>query len=51
MFEEQAERTPEKTAVVYGGSSITYRRLNEKANQLARTLKKKDWHTAVLPRS
>ncbi|MBS4161789.1 AMP-binding protein, partial [Klebsiella pneumoniae] len=41
LFEEQAERTPEKTAVVYGGSSITYRRLNEKANQLARTLKKK----------
>ncbi|MEC0494506.1 non-ribosomal peptide synthetase [Bacillus glycinifermentans] len=38
LFEEQAEQTPERAAVVYNGSSITYRRLNEKANQLARRL-------------
>ncbi len=38
MFEEQAERTPDQTAVVYEDSRLTYRELNEKANQLARTL-------------
>ncbi|MEC3841317.1 non-ribosomal peptide synthetase [Bacillus amyloliquefaciens] len=38
LFEEQAERTPEQTAVVYGKSRLTYRELNERANQLARIL-------------
>ncbi|MGG4191813.1 condensation domain-containing protein, partial [Paenibacillus peoriae] len=39
MFEEQAERTPEQTAVVFGESRLTYRELNERANRLARTLR------------
>ncbi|MWC31379.1 non-ribosomal peptide synthetase, partial [Paenibacillus sp. MMS18-CY102] len=39
LFEEQVERTPEQVAVVYEGSQLTYRELNEKANRLARTLR------------
>jgi len=41
LFEEQAERTPDNTAVVYEDSRLTYRELNEKANQLARVLRDK----------
>ncbi|QHZ48659.1 non-ribosomal peptide synthetase [Bacillus sp. NSP9.1] len=41
LFEEQAELAPEKTAIVAGNSSLTYRKLNERANQLARRLKAK----------
>ncbi|BFH13822.1 hypothetical protein J6TS7_53130 [Paenibacillus dendritiformis] len=39
LVEEQAERTPDRTAVVYEGSQLTYRELNTKANRLARTLR------------
>ncbi|WP_270572260.1 non-ribosomal peptide synthetase [Bacillus glycinifermentans] len=35
LFEEQAERTPEKTAIVFGSEKLTYRELNNRANQLA----------------
>ena len=35
VFEEQAERTPEAVAVVCGESSLTYRKLNERANRMA----------------
>jgi amino acid adenylation domain-containing protein len=38
LIEAQAERTPGATAVVHGGASVSYRTLNERANQLARTL-------------
>jgi len=41
LFEEQAERTPDNVAVVFEGSKLTYRELNEKANQLARVLRDK----------
>ncbi len=41
LFEEQVERTPENIAVVYEDRYLTYRELNEKANQLARVLRKK----------
>jgi amino acid adenylation domain-containing protein len=41
LFEEQAERTPGKTAVVFGDRRMTYKELNEKSNQLARYLRKK----------
>lgn len=39
-FEEQVEKSPEKVAIICGERSITYKQLNEKANQLARYLKK-----------
>ena len=35
LFEEQVEKTPDNIAVVYEGRKLTYRELNEKANQLA----------------
>ncbi|BFH69022.1 hypothetical protein J27TS7_06760 [Paenibacillus dendritiformis] len=39
LFEEQAERVPDQIAVVYEGQQLTYRELNQRANQLARTLR------------
>ncbi|WP_159882458.1 non-ribosomal peptide synthetase [Paenibacillus puerhi] len=39
LIEEQAARTPERTAVVFGNERLTYRELNERANRLARTLR------------
>ncbi len=39
IFEEQAQQIPDTVAVVYEGSELTYRELNEKANQLAHYLR------------
>ncbi|PIK30789.1 non-ribosomal peptide synthetase, partial [Bacillus siamensis] len=41
LFMEQADRTPERTAVVCGHETLTYRELNERSNQIARLLLKK----------
>jgi amino acid adenylation domain-containing protein len=38
MFESQVERTPDAVAVVFGDEQVTYRQLNNRANQLAREL-------------
>jgi len=38
LFEEQAARTPNQTAVVYEGQSLTYGELNARADQLAHYL-------------
>jgi amino acid adenylation domain-containing protein len=38
LFEQQVERTPEAVAVVYEDQQLTYRQLNELANQLAHYL-------------
>jgi iturin family lipopeptide synthetase B len=38
LFEEQAQRTPDRIAVAFGERQMTYRELNEKSNQLARQL-------------
>ena len=38
LFEEQVERTPEAVAVVFEDKQLTYRQLNDRANQLARYL-------------
>ncbi|AFH63622.2 amino acid adenylation domain-containing protein [Paenibacillus caseinilyticus] len=38
LFEEQAARTPERTAVLFEDASLTYGELNARANALARTL-------------
>jgi amino acid adenylation domain-containing protein len=39
LFEEQVRRAPEAVAVIHEGSSITFRELNARANQLARYLR------------
>ena len=39
LFEEQVERTPEAVAVVFEGEQLTYRELNNRANQLAHHLR------------
>ena len=39
LFEVQVERTPEAVAVEYAGKQLTYRELNQRANQLAHYLR------------
>jgi len=39
IFEEQVQTAPEAVAVVYEGQSLTYAKLNRRANQLARYLR------------
>lgn len=38
LFEEQVERTPDATAVIFEDQQLTYRELNQRANQLAHYL-------------
>ena len=38
LFEAQVERTPDSVALVFGDEQLTYRQLNERANQLAHHL-------------
>ncbi|KAF9350171.1 hypothetical protein BGX34_001376, partial [Mortierella sp. NVP85] len=38
LFEQQVERTPQATALVFNGQSMTYIELNERANRLAHHL-------------
>ena len=40
LFEEQVQRTPEKTAVVFEDQKITYRELNERSNRLAHAIRR-----------
>jgi amino acid adenylation domain-containing protein len=39
LFQEQVTRTPDATAVIYGGTHVSYADLNARANRLARHLK------------
>ncbi|MDP4147631.1 MAG: non-ribosomal peptide synthetase, partial [Bacillota bacterium] len=41
LFEEQVEKSPENIALVYEDKKLSYRELNNKANQLARVLREK----------
>ena len=41
FFEEQADRTPDHTAVIYKNQVLTYCELNERANQVAAFLRSK----------
>jgi len=49
IFEEQAARTPDSTAIRFGQDILTYRELNEQANRFARFLRRE--HTdGIAPR-
>lgn len=41
FIEDQVEKTPESTAVIYESQQLTYRQLNNRANQLANYLRKR----------
>ncbi len=41
LFEQQVERTPDATALIYEDQSVSYRELNRRANQLANYLQTK----------
>ncbi len=41
IFEDQVKRTPEAVAVVFGDRRLTYRELNQRANQLGHYLRKR----------
>ncbi|MGB7606049.1 MAG: condensation domain-containing protein, partial [Lutisporaceae bacterium] len=47
-FEEQVRNTPDNAAVAYEGKKLTYKELNEKANQLARVLRGKGVKTDTI---
>ncbi|WP_419672500.1 non-ribosomal peptide synthetase, partial [Brevibacillus laterosporus] len=41
LFEEQVRKTPDQVALIWNKKELTYQELNERANQLARTLRNK----------
>ncbi|MCL2841168.1 MAG: amino acid adenylation domain-containing protein, partial [Defluviitaleaceae bacterium] len=41
LFEEQATKTPDLMALVYGNNALSYKELNEKSNQIAYVLREK----------
>ncbi|MCR8937086.1 non-ribosomal peptide synthase/polyketide synthase [Brevibacillus laterosporus] len=41
LFEEQVRKTPDQVALIWDKKKLTYQELNERANQLARTLRNK----------
>ncbi|HXO35765.1 MAG TPA: amino acid adenylation domain-containing protein [Candidatus Acidoferrales bacterium] len=48
FIEEQVEKTPDSTAVIYQSEQLTYRQLNDRANQLARRLNQLEVGSDVL---
>ncbi|MBE7384652.1 MAG: amino acid adenylation domain-containing protein [Leptolyngbya sp. SIO1E4] len=48
LFEAQAEKTPDAVAVGFEKQQLTYRELNQRANQLAHALKKLDVKAEIL---
>ena len=46
LFEQQVSATPENTAVVCGGASLSYRELNARANRVAHCLRDRPWRPA-----
>jgi len=57
LFEEQVTKTPDKTALIFGGNALTYNQLNEQVNRLAaclldgRTIQPGDCIGILLPKS
>lgn len=48
LFEEQAEKTPHAIAIIFEDTHLTYKQLNEKANQLANYLQGKGVGTETM---
>ncbi|MBE7174330.1 MAG: amino acid adenylation domain-containing protein [Williamsia sp.] len=48
LFEEQVQRTPQATALVFERQTLTYTELNKRANQLAHYLQNKGVQSGVL---
>jgi len=48
LFDVQAESTPDRIAVAFADEKLTYRELNERANQLAHYLRRKGVKTETL---
>ncbi|BAZ70598.1 McyA protein (plasmid) [Fischerella sp. NIES-4106] len=48
LFTQQVERSPDTVAVIFGNQQLTYRQLNEQANQLAHYLQTKGVKPEVL---
>ncbi|WP_444876157.1 amino acid adenylation domain-containing protein [Xenorhabdus yunnanensis] len=50
LFEAQVERTPDNVALVFEGETLTYRQLNQQANQLAGVIRERcqQYHAAPL---
>ncbi|MBK8552371.1 MAG: AMP-binding protein [Ignavibacteria bacterium] len=48
LFEEQAARTPQATAIVFENETLTYQELNERSNQLAHYLRSKGVNNETL---
>lgn len=48
LFEEQVERTPDAIALVFENQQLTYRQLNQRANQLAHYLRSLEVGSGVL---
>ncbi|MCP4215808.1 MAG: amino acid adenylation domain-containing protein, partial [bacterium] len=48
LFREQAEKTPDKTAVIQGDRELSYRELNRHSNRFARQLRAKGVKPGVL---
>jgi amino acid adenylation domain-containing protein len=40
-FEEQASRTPDRVAIVFGGRTLTYREVDARSNQVAHALRRR----------
>lgn len=46
LFEQQAQKTPDKTAIVFEDKALTYKELNERSNALSRCLREQ---YAIMP--
>ncbi|WP_139292531.1 non-ribosomal peptide synthetase, partial [Xenorhabdus thuongxuanensis] len=49
LFETQAEKTPNSVALVFEGETLTYRQLNQRANQLAGVIRERCQQRNAVP--
>ena len=48
LFEQQVYKTPNNIAVIHKGTQLNYKEINDKANQLARLLRKNAFHNGTV---